>query len=277
MALPEPISNKPPPPGFQIPDLSSEFPGLNIPDINLGAGNLIGPGTRGDKSGKLTPLDPNALEKLAVQADTLGYGLSDQDFAARFPWLAKGREAEIASADTNLAGKTDPFMTKALKQSGLSDINFGQGEYTQARNLGEPILAKENRDRSYFSRLLSENPQRSFGLNAGDIARIAMANTAGVNMVALGLAQGRVNQALSNINTQAQSEAGMISAIGQLGAAGLKAFGNQPNYTSPQLNLGYYNNFTNPYAPNFYSNQFTDPTSPNYVPIDNTGIPAVGG
>lgn len=235
--------------GFGIPDLSQGFPGLGISsldDLNsIGGGidqpSLVGKGVQGDPSGKFKFLNPSKLEKMAVQADQLGYNLSDEDWAKRFPWLAKGRDYAVESARSNLAGERDPFLTNTLKQAGLGDVDFGTGEFKQARNMGQPILQKEQRDRAYFQRLMADNPQRAFGLNAGDIARIAMANTNGVNMNALGLATGRANQAISNINSQAQDNAAMISAFSKIGSTAIGAFANKTNYTSPTLQPGYYN------------------------------------
>jgi hypothetical protein len=235
--------------GFGIPDLSTGFPNegisslSDIPNITGGIQkpSLVGTGVKGNKSGKFKFLNPNKLEAEAVQADQLGYNLSDQDFAKRFPQLVAGRNASMASAESNLAGAPDPFVNNALKAAGLGDINLGTGEFTQARNLGQPIAAKEQRDRAYFQRILGDNPQRAFGLNSGDIARIAVANTNGVNMAGLGLAQGRAQQAISNLSTSAQSNAALISSLGQIAGAGVKAAGSSGSFASPTLEPGYYN------------------------------------
>ena len=236
---------------FGIPDLSQAFPNLpGFSDLQTGLSDnrdLSGGKLQVTPNTKVKPLNINKMEKMAIQADQLGYNLSDEDFARRFPWLVKGREAGIESARSNLAGERDPFLYQALNQAGLGDIDFGTGEFKQARNMGQPILAKEARDRAYFQRLLADNPQRAFGLNAGDVARIALANTQGANMLGLGVAQGRVNQALTNIQSDAANQAAMINAFGQLAGAGIKGLsqfgsgGGSPSYVSPTLSPSFYN------------------------------------
>lgn len=263
---------------FQIPDLSELFPGLTpsneLPTFSNTPGQLLtGSPVAGDPSGKLTPLNINKLEQTGIQADELGYNLSDADFAKRFPELVKARDYNIDSSKTNMAGGRDPFIYDALNKAGLGDIDFGTGEHTIERNMGVKINSKENRDRTYFQRLLQDNPQRAFGLNSKDVARVALANTGGINMNALGQAQGRLEQALSNSQTDAASQAALVSALGSIGAAGVKAAG---SFTSPTLTPNYYTappgyltgpqtGYGDPYSGNFYD------SSGNYVGNTITG------
>jgi hypothetical protein len=233
---------------FGIPNLSSVFP--NIPDFNDVAltdnNDLVGLQANVTADSKIKNLNVNELERLTLGADKLGYDLSDEDFARRFPLLVKGRDYNINSAASNLAGERDPFLMQSLNDAGLGDVDFGTGEFKQARNLGMPILAKEARDRAYFQRLLADNPQRTFGLNSGDVARIALANTQGANMLGLGQAQGRINQAIANTASDAASQAAMISALGQIAGAGVKAFGStnfgsgSSSSVSPTLSANFY-------------------------------------
>lgn len=237
---------------FKIPDLSTLFPGLTpsseLPTFSGTPGKLLtGTPVSGDPKGKLTPLNINRLEQAGIQADELGYNESDADFARRFPELVKARDYNINSSQTNMAGGRDPFIYDALSKAGLGDIDFGTGEHTIERNMGVKINSKENRDRTYFQRLLQDNPQRAFGLNSKDVARVALANTSGINMNALGQAQGNLEQALSNSQSDAANQAALFSAIGSIGAAGVKA---APNFNSPTLNSGFY---APPAAPSGYN------------------------
>lgn len=231
--------------GFDIPDLSDLYPGQVTPESDLITFSnkpgklLVGNPVTGDPKGRLTPLNVNKLEKLAIQADELGYNLSDEDFARRFPELVAARDYGIESSRLNLAGERDPFIYGALKDSGLGDIDFGTGEHNIERNMGVKIGSKEQRDRTYFQRLLQDNPQRAFGLNSKDIARIALANTNGINMNAMGQSQGNFDQWLANKQGETASQNALISAIGSLGAAGARAFTNR-SYASPTLAPSYY-------------------------------------
>lgn len=188
---------------------------------NLFPQSLVGAGTKGNPSGDFVPVNPNATEQLAVSTDEKGYNIADQDFAKRFPLLAQGRDLNIASAQQNLAGGSDALMNSTLNQSGLGDVNLGQGEYAQARNIGVPIAAKESRDRAYFQRLLADNPHRAFGLNGQDIARIALANTNGVNVNKQGQFGSRLNQYVASVQQSGQNQAALIGGVGSLAGAAI--------------------------------------------------------
>jgi hypothetical protein len=254
--------------GFNIPDLSQLFPDENLsptselPNFSPTPGKLLtGSPITGDKSGKLKPLNVNALEQLGIQADQLGYNLSDQDYLKRFPQLAQARDYNINSAGLNLSGQQDPFINDALQRAGLGDINLGTGEHTIERNMGVKIGSKETRDRTYFQRLLADNPVRAFGLNTQDIEKIALANTNGINMNALGLAQTAADRAVANASASGADQQALLSAIGSIGSAGVKA---ASNYFSPTLQSSYYApppppgyntgvGFSDPYSGNFYN------------------------
>jgi len=254
-------------PGFAVPNLGKTYPGLGkVPNIfGANPGQLLtGDAVQIDDNDPLPSLNPAKLEKLAVQGDTLGYNASDADFKKRFPYLAKGRDLAIESAKTNIMGQTDPFVASALKSAGLGSLNFGKNEFAQARNMGQPIAAKEQRDRNYFTRLLADNPARSFGLNSGDISKIALANTNGINMQALGLAQGNAAQAISDAQASAANNAALMSAIGQLGATSIGAFTQSklsptfsPNYYAAPVPAGAYPGtsfgYGDPYSGNYYN------------------------
>lgn len=266
---------------FQIPDLSEFFPNLTptsgLPTFSNEPGKLLtGKPLTGDPKGKLTPLNINKLEQIAIQADELGYNLSDEDFARRFPDLVKARDYNIESSRLNIAGERDPFIYNALSEAGLGDIDFGTGVHNIERNMGVKIGSKESRDRTYFQRLLADNPQRAFGLNSKDVARVALANTQGINMNAMGQSEGRLQQALSNASSDAASQAALVGAIGSIGAAGIKAYGGShvsptlsPNYYAPSVPAGYNSGasfgYGDPYSGNYYD------ASGNYVGNTITG------
>jgi hypothetical protein len=159
------------------------------------------------------------LENLAVQFDTKGYNLSDADWAARFPQLEAGRSYGIQSAQTNLAGHPDPYVTSEMNRGGYGNVNFGSNEYQQARNLGMGITDKENRDRNYFATLLKDNPQRAFGLNSNDIANIALANTGAQNAQSQAKFQSNLNAYNASVQQGIQNTSAIIGGVGKVGGA----------------------------------------------------------
>lgn len=182
------------------------------------------------------------VQALALGTDQSGYNASDLDFLRRFPLLAQGREVNIADAGNQLAGAQDPLVAQTLDKSGLS-ANYGNNEYQIAKNQGAPdIVSKEKRDRKYFSRLLSENPQRQFGLSGQDIAHISIANTMGQNNYNQGLFGSRINAYNASIEQNAANNQAYASAAGSIAGDLAKFYRNQqPGY----LSSGFYN------APNY--------------------------
>lgn len=227
---------------LELPSQSGITPVGDPNSVNLFPTSFNGPADKVDASrSAFVPVDPNQVENLALQFDQRGYGLSDADYAARFPQLAAGRNYEANNAALNISGQTDPLLTSTLKTSGLGNVNFGQGEYKQARNMGVGILDKEKRDRNYFSRTLANNPQRTFGLSGQDIAHIALANTNGQNIFNQGAYGAKVNANISAINQDAQNQSAIIGGIGAITGATIKGFA-----SNPYLTAGGYG-ATNPY------------------------------
>lgn len=181
-----------------------------------------------------------ATQDLAMGFDTSGYQASDLDFLRRFPLLAQGREQNINDAASQIAGGQDPLVARALQDSGL-EANYGKTPYAQSRNMGaQDILAKEKRDRNYFSRLLSENPQRQFGLSGQDIAHISIANTMGQNNYNQGLFGSRINAYNAAIQQQAQNNASYANAAGDLFGSIAKYYrSSQPSSLDPSYYGGY--------------------------------------
>lgn len=185
------------------------------------------------KPKKFVPIDPYAVNKLAGATDTAGYAMSDADWAKRFPALVAGREASIQDAASQLEGGQSQQVTDALKKSGLN-VDISGNEFQQAQKLGLPILSKEQRDRTYFQKLLGDNPQRQFGLSGQDVAHIAIANTNSQNNYNQGLFGSRINAYNSQIAQNAQNTGAIVSGFTGLANIGANAY---QNYSlSPQIN-----------------------------------------
>jgi hypothetical protein len=207
---------------------------------------------------KFIPVNIPQTAAMAKAADIAGYKLSDADFAARFPNLVAGREFSINDALGNLEGKTSKTVSDALEKSGVATGNLGDNPFKQAFELGMPILSKEQRDRTYFQRLLADNPQRQFGLSGGDVAKIAVANVGSQNNYNQGVYGSRINQ----YNAQVAQNAQTIGAITS-GAPQVVSIGQQ-----------LYNNFTNPYL-NYDYFKSAQPNS--YPPVDWAHSGSLGG
>lgn len=192
--------------------------------------SLFGGGGGGSapKAPKLQQVNVPNVEQQAVAADVQGYNLSDQDWRSRFPQLYAGREYNIGNANLNLSGQTDPAISGALKTAGFGDVNLGNTEFQQAQNMGQPILAKEQRDRSYFQNLLADNPQRAFGLSGSDVANIALGNVASQNTYNSSLYGTRVAASNQAVLQGAQNMATLYGALGSVGGAAIRAYSPSP-------------------------------------------------
>jgi hypothetical protein len=191
---------------------------------------------------KLKQVNIPQAESQATAADIHGYNLSDQDYAKRFPDLVSGRQYNVNNAVSNLQGQTDPHIASAIQGAGLGTPNLGSNEFQQARSLGQPILAKEKRDRNYFQSVLSDNPQRAFGLSGGDVASLAQANIGAQNQFNQNIYGTRIQGYNQNILQNAQLNSALIGSFGSLASTGIKYVA-QPSSSSF---LGY-----GQYAPSF--------------------------
>lgn len=198
-----------------------------------------GGGSSSIKAPPLVTTNVGNAQSVARNADIQAYNLSDADYAKRFPDLVAGRSYNVNNAVSNLEGQTDPHITQALQSAGLGSPDLGNTEFEQARSLGQPILKKEQRDRNYFQTLLSDNPQRAFGLSGGDVANIALSNVGAANSYNQGIYGTRLAGYNQNLLQNAQNNSALISALGSLAGAGIK-YGSQPSYGSSTLNYGYY-------------------------------------
>lgn len=175
----------------------------------------------------------------ALAADQESYLLSDRDYANRFPQLTAGRNYNINNAASDLAGHQDPAVTNALRQSGFGNVNLGSNSFQQSRSLGQPVLSMEQRNNNYFQTLLSDNPERAFGLSGGDVANIALGNVGAANAYNTGTYSTRIQGYNQNIMQNAQNSAAMFSALGSLGRIGAQGYSNYNN-SSPYLSANQY-------------------------------------
>lgn len=198
----------------------------------------------------LIKLSPTDLENTAVSFDTQGYNASDADYAKRFPELVAGRDSSIANANANLSGVQDPIYNSVFKQSGLGPLNLGNTSFQQSKNLGQPILAKEQRDRNYFETLFAANPSRTFGLSPGDEANIALANSGAQTQFNAATVGSKINE----LNAQTAQNAALASTIGGIAgktvSAGIGGLTQPTTSTDPFLTPNYYGGVTN-YAGNY--------------------------
>jgi len=191
---------------------------------------------------KFIPIDIAQVAGLAAATDKTGYDISDADWAARFPALDKGRNYSIAEINNAMTPRPDPQVTNALAKSGLT-ADIGGNPFEQAVKLNLPILSKEQRDRTYFQKVLGDNPQRQFGLSGSDVAHIAIANTNSQNNFNQGLFGSRINAYNASIQQNAQATQGIVSGVGGLANIGAQLYQNnqlstavnQPSSLSPDF------------------------------------------
>jgi hypothetical protein len=191
--------------------------------------SMGGGGGSAPKKPTFKPVDIDKTAALAKDYDVSAYERSDADFAARHPELVSARNKTIGDATNQLGGDIGDMTRSALLTSGLrpeaSSMNGGN-EFKTSRNAGMPILAKEKRDRTYFERLLGENPMRST-FSGADAVRIALGNTGNVNALNSALYTSRVDQ-----YTHDQAQAGQNTlAMANLfsgAAANFAKYYNQP-------------------------------------------------
>lgn len=205
------------------------------------------------------PLNVDELARTARESDIQRYGLSDADFARRYPQLVSGRQASINSAVTNLQGQHwDPILANALQRTGVHDVNV-----LDKRG----IANKRDRDRTYFSRLLGANPQRAIGLSGEEVARGMVANTNNQNAYNMALWGGDVARTISQTQQGAQNNAALLSGIGDLAGTLGKSYTPPSTYLDP---ASYYT------PPGGYSAQYggnvNAPYGSTLAPIDGNTV-----
>lgn len=192
------------------------------------------------------PIDIANTAKMAFIADKAGYDISDADWKKRFPLLSAGRDYNVKDMAGNLSGVVSPTVTNTLDKAGLS-ANLGNDQFKQARNLGQPVLSMEQRNRNYFQKLLGDNPQRTAGLSGQDVTRIAVANTGSQQNFNQGIFQSNIGKYNSQIGQNIQNTNAAIGGLGSL--AGLLT--QNQNYNSPYLSgPSYYGSMTGGANPN---------------------------
>lgn len=171
---------------------------------------------------------PEAIAQ-AISYDVQGYNWSDADFTSRFPGLVQTRNEEIGRAYNELTGPLDPtvessFTNQGLNQgatalgggdplSGLGLTAGSAGRNAASVSFANSVMSKEDADRQYFTQLLLDNPQRQFGIGAGDVSGLFALNTQGVNNFNSQSFQSELN----NIYTQGQQQAATGAQIAALG------------------------------------------------------------
>lgn len=187
---------------------------------------------------KVFPVDILATENAALAADKFGYNLSDADFAKRFPGLVASRNADMQAAYKEMTGPLaapvqNQFVTTGLEQAqsafgGGSEAPNITGKGSIGRNtvgasVGQQTQTYQDTARNYMDTLLSQNPQRAFGLSGGDLLNLAIlnqGNLAQANQEAAGYAS---QVGAANAAANASQRNAIIGAGSSLAAAGLSA------------------------------------------------------
>lgn len=207
------------------------------------------------KPKKFVPIDTKAVGDLALATDVAGYAASDADWRNRFPKLAQGRDTSISMAYDALRGKASPQVEEGLRKSGLQ-VDVSGNEFEQSRKLGLPILAKEQRDRTYFQKILADNPQRQFGLTGSDVTNIAISNTNSQSNYNQGLFGSRINQYNSQVAQSAQNTAGIVAGIGGAAQIGSNLY---QNYQQGLLYDSLSSSINTPLDPSYYQPTLIQP------------------
>lgn len=241
-------------------------------------------------------LDPAELLKTSQAQQAAAYAASDQRYASGYTApLVAARAATINDAAGQLAGQQDPAITGALNTAGLGNINFGNNEFKQAQNLGQPILAKEQRDRNYFGTLLAQNQPRDItGFNSHDLGEVLAANSgneANFNTARLGT---QINQINANAAAGAQNASAISSLVNPVLQSGVRAIGNHyfqqgggsssnVNYLNPYDYSGGYNpafqgsNYGSGYAADNLPTSDPNYQDPNYIGLGNSDTSGQAG
>jgi len=178
------------------------------------------------------PVDIPATAALAQQYQTLGYNLSDADFAARFPGLVAMRDSEISDAVNQVTGPLDPTVENQFASTGeagaLSAFGGSTGSIGEAGSAARGAIAssianqtqnKQDYDWNTLMGLINDNPERQFGLTGGDLLNLAIGNTVGKNQANFaGYAAGVQG---ANAQNAAQTQAGFSNATLALSIIGI--------------------------------------------------------
>lgn len=166
---------------------------------------------------KFKKIDFASVNRDAINTDATGYAASDEDWAKRFPTLAKMRTGELEDVQQDVTGSAPPTaLVNGLSTAGFDAAGLGGSQTRQARNLGLPVTAIRDRGRSYFGTLLGQNPQRSFGLSGKDASDIAIANTNSQNILAGAINGSNINAYNSSIAQQGQNNQLLIGTLASL-------------------------------------------------------------
>lgn len=183
--------------------------------------------------------DPNKIEGDLLSDQRNAYGLSDTDWASRLPALAEARQIGMDQVEAPLQGHGDQYLQGVLNSAGFGKVPLGNTNEEISRSLGQPIAAKDQRDRSYFSNLIDANRPRPFGLNAKNVGDIALSNSGNRNRMAISGSQGASAAAQASVASQAQTGQALGGAIGSGLSTALSNI-----LTPSQTTAGAYGGFT---------------------------------
>lgn len=236
-------------------------------------------------------LDPNELQKTAIDYNTKFYDRADADAYARLGNLYPARDAAVANAAADLTGE-DPIYQNVFAQSGLGKVNLGPSAASRSVALRQPVLAGAQRNRNYFETLWKQNPERTFGLNTHDVATIEASNSGNLSAF-----QGALQQIdARNTEIKAQENAALLGTVVKgaqpLVTAGTNALtegiGNEAAYYAPSnyLNPSTYvpaaGSYNPGFAPSSYGGAYegtidnmpvyrAEPVTSGYNPNDSSG------
>lgn len=167
------------------------------------------------RKSKLKPyLDPDKMQAALLADQNKAYDLADADWRQRFPGLFDARQIGMDQVEQSLQGRGDSFLQGALGQAGFGDVNLGQTNEEISHSLGQPIAAKGERDRGYFSSLIDANRPQPLGLNANNVADIALGNSGNKNRTAISAAQAASAAGAANVAAKGEQNAALGSALG---------------------------------------------------------------
>lgn len=172
---------------------------------------------------KTWQIDLGKLIPAAIDADVKAYDLADKDFAARFPGIVAGRQAEIADALQEMKSPNRRaqagFVDKALEStfgalgggSEGDNVGLGLGRNSVAASIGSQTQNYQDLQRQNVDRLISLNPERSIGLTSDEALSYQFNN-----MDALHNAQ-RERQGLQAQHDQAEASANAAGTSALIG------------------------------------------------------------
>jgi hypothetical protein len=215
---------------------------------------------------RLKTIDVGSAADLVKQYNTAAFDSSDAAYAnpGNAPGvpqtgpLVTARNFAIGDLLTQSSGALSSQTGGALATAGLGTEGSkiaGPTELATSRNLGQPLLAKEMRDRNFAQSFLAQNPERSIGLTGNQALDILVANTGNINAY---------NQSIYSTQQAAANQGVLQEGQNALGAANL--FGGLTSILSNYLNkpTPYTDPFNSIWGPGF--NYQANPDTSTFIP-----------